>query len=456
MERNKKIIVVIVAIIVIISIYAILKRSQEKNIDNDNISISENRVNNNFNNSDDEKAFKTNDNYDIYYAVKGILENYKNCINYVNGTISQDYDRLQMSKNEILKELKEEGQKAIVNTLDEEYINEFNIERNTIGLWTKKYKILKEEDSEININKMYIYEEYSKNINLVLIYGSLNSNEFNCLIKMDLQNKTYSMYLNDYIEKYKYSKEINKKEININNSYIEKGIYNSFNYINATNEYVSKQYFNLLKTNILTDSKKIYSLLNEEYKKKRFSTYEKFQTYLTDMKDKLNNMTLSKYLVENNNDGTIRYNLLDNYENCYVVTVSANDLLDYNIQLDDYTLEKASYIEEYNKAESVDKANTNIAKFFKMINNKDYEAAYNVLDETYRKNNFSTLDKFKYYVKTQFFDYTTVTEIKDVTKSSSYYVCTIVTSSRDGKEKTETFVVSLEEGTNFKLSFTVK
>ena len=41
---------------------------------------------------------------------------------------------------------------------------------------------------------------------------------------------------------------------------------------------------------------------------------------------------------------------------------------------------------------------TNINKYIEMINNKDYTAAYSVLDETFKNNYFGTVNNLEQYI----------------------------------------------------------
>ena len=100
-----------------------------------------------------------------------------------------------------------------------------------------------------------------------------------------------------------------------------------------------------------------------------------------------------------------------------------------------------------------------ITKFFKMINTKDYESAYNLLNNDFRNSNFGTLDNFINYVKNNFYSNTIITDIVEVKEEGMYYVCTLNTASDDSDSANkvkETFVVLLKEGTDFELSFTIK
>ena len=132
--------------------------------------------------------------------------------------------------------------------------------------------------------------------------------------------------------------------------------------------------------------------------------------------------------------------------------------MDYNIVLDDYTLNKEEYNELYRKLTSEQKVYTNIELFYKMINNKDYSSAYDVLDNTFKNKYFKTLDKFESYIKKNFYEYTMVKSNIDIQNKESYFICTIQISSGvalSSYQSNITFFVKLNEGSDFKLSFEI-
>ena len=90
-----------------------------------------------------------------------------------------------------------------------------------------------------------------------------------------------------------------------------------------------------------------------------------------------------------------------------------------------------------------------------MINAKDYESAYNLLDDTYKANNFKTLDEFEKYIQDNFHNYNTIDSTGNVSKEGKYYICTAYlrnTKFMDNEPIERSFVISLGEGTDFKMS----
>ena len=95
--------------------------------------------------------------------------------------------------------------------------------------------------------------------------------------------------------------------------------------------------------------------------------------------------------------------------------------------------------------------------FIKMINSSDYRHAYNKLDETFRNNNFGNIENFGNYIKENFFENNYLIVDKIEQKGEYYVVKTTlmnnISSAADSMEKN--FVVKLNEGTDFTISFEI-
>lgn len=100
----------------------------------------------------------------------------------------------------------------------------------------------------------------------------------------------------------------------------------------------------------------------------------------------------------------------------------------------------------------------NIQRFFYAIEDEDYRYAYNKLDETFKTNNFATLEEFENYAKTNFFKRNTLSAGKAEKQGNIYlYNITIKDASEESnKERTTSFVMRLGEETDFVMSFGVE
>ena len=119
---------------------------------------------------------------------------------------------------------------------------------------------------------------------------------------------------------------------------------------------------------------------------------------------------------------------------------------------------KNSFIEqEYSKETNQNRAKINVGKFFEMINNQDYDRAYDLLDETFKQRNFATVNDFKNYVikemyKCSYVNYKTYSN--DISEIHSVNVSiTDALAENVSETKNFTFVMKLLDNTDFVMSF---
>ena len=129
--------------------------------------------------------------------------------------------------------------------------------------------------------------------------------------------------------------------------------------------------------------------------------------------------------------------------------------MQYAVILDTYTIDLPEFKEKYTNATAEQKVLLNIQKFFEAINNKDYKYAYHKLDNTFKANNFTGLEQFENYIKTNFFEQNKLAANEAEIQGDNYlYKITISdATSQDKNTVTKTFVMQLKEGTDFVMSF---
>ena len=160
---------------------------------------------------------------------------------------------------------------------------------------------------------------------------------------------------------------------------------------------------------------------------------------------------IAKYNKVENNIET--YTCIDNLNNTFIIKI--NSTFEPEIQLDDYTIETDYFKTQYAQASNESKAVTDADKFMKMINSKDYETAYNLLDATYKANTFPTLSSYIQSMEASFYE-NNFYEMKDISEQGSYYIVTIEIKDRvsaSANNKTIKVIIGLKEGTNFAMSF---
>lgn len=387
------------------------------------------------------------------YIVKNCIEKFY--ITYANIFTSTNSDyMLEGAALEYAEKEQKANIKAVYNMLDEEYITYANITEENL-----KSKLEQIEQVNVEINKMYISEQ-TDNISVYFVYGNLIevstaiNEEFSMIIKVDMQNETFKILLQDYInEKYPNVKVGDSIQITVGDK-IKNDTDNIFEYSIISDEEYITDIFNEYKKDILYNKTRAYQLLNSEYSKKRFDSQQDFEEYIKNNISKFGISKLDKYQKTKMDDYN-QYVCIDQNNNYYVFRETSP--MQYTVILDTYTIDLPEFVAKYEKAGDEEKVLLNIQKCFEAINNQDYEYVYNRLDQTYRNNNFATLSDFENYIKSNFFEKNQIT-VQNAEKQEDIYLYTINITDSSGKSSdsiNKTFVMQLKEGTDFVMSFSV-
>lgn len=130
----------------------------------------------------------------------------------------------------------------------------------------------------------------------------------------------------------------------------------------------------------------------------------------------------------------------------------------YTLILDTYTIDIPEFTDKYNTATDQEKVILNLNKFMLALNDGDYKYAYNVLDDSFKTNNFPNYASFETYAKSNFFSNNTFDYAEFGNTAGTYYTYTVNITDASGESSnttTKTFIMLLEDGTDFKLSFNV-
>ena len=451
MKILKRIIIFIIIIIVIICVLIFLLNNFYKK--NNNTTINENQ---NISNTYSKNFMEVSD-YNIYFSIKDIINNYLLYIKQINGDIYINAEILTEDREEIKNKVIEKGIEGIKGIADISYINDFDITNEKILSELKKYKVKgnfqEDVDYDLDIKKIYTADK-TENITIALVYGTLNDQEFNIIMKLDLKNNLYSIFGKDYIEKYQYNENTNLKDINIDDLELIKNNYNTFKFVNATMEYIVIQYFADYRNMLLNNPQRAYQTINDEYKNKRFTNYEDFYKYVELNKEKIKNSRVNKYMLDNFNDKS-QYICIDQHGNYYIFTEKG--IMDYDVILDTYTIDLPQFLEKYENGNNQMKVGMNIEKFITSINMKDYNYAYNCLAESFKANSYNTEEFFEEYIKNNFFDVNKI-EYVSFLQEGDNFIYNIKLSDNQGisKEiKDVTVIMQLKEGTDFVMSFSI-
>lgn len=224
-----------------------------------------------------------------------------------------------------------------------------------------------------------------------------------------------------------------------------------------------------------------YQTINEDYRIKKFETYQEYEEYIAEKREELETMCKSirkqytdfetyqeyeeyyrqvsktdikQYKVEEIN-GKKRYICIAGNDRYYIFDI--NSIMDYTVILDTYTVDLPEFTEQYNSANDSEKAGLNLQKVVDALNDKDYKYVYNKLDETFKENNFPDLDKFKQYVEDNL--YTSIeAEFSDYKNSGNIHMYDVSFKNKKDQNDTpitKTFIIKLLDGTDFTMSFNV-
>ena len=234
--------------------------------------------------------------------------------------------------NQYLDAISVKSGAEVLNYLNVDYISENNLTiDNVLSNIEESYKFIATE----------IYETRDKTLYSYIVKGVKDDNIFNdekyYIFDLDLLNNTFSitpLYQYNYTDINQIQPKEELKEIKSNN-------HNSFSFQRFTTDSIFKRYarvyINLLKNNL----PKAYEMLDEEYKKLRFSNnYNNFVNYITQMNNynKIDTeiTEITKYNTNN------EYLIKTQNDNRYII--KAKIPMDFTVQLDEYTIRLASNI----------------------------------------------------------------------------------------------------------------
>lgn len=287
---------------------------------------------------------------------------------------------------------------------------------------------------------------------------NFKKSDFKIMVIINIDTLSFSITPWDYVEKIGLgSLEIGDKiDLNKINYNIEGNKYNAFKYQNSTNENMAQEYFDVYRFNILHNAETAYKILQPDYSKAKFDELEDFRNYIKNNIVKISGASLTGYQVTKTEDYT-QYVCIDSSGRYYIFR--AKSIVDYDVILDTYWIDVPEFTARYNDATDQEKIVLNINKFNLAINDKDYKYAYSILADSFKTNNFPTLTSFEEYMKSNFFDNNKFEYIEFGNEAGTYYTYKIKVTDADAKSSKvldKTFIMLLDEGTDFKLSFNLQ
>ena len=437
--KKIRILIIVTLIIIIVTICTIIFLKYKENKVNTDIDVSDYDANMEKN---EKEELSEREQKDMVYTVEQCVNSYLDIIN-TNNSIYYG-----TNENGELTKLVNENE-SIYNVLSNKFKTQNNISIDNIENYIEK--------QETDVFFVPLDMKYIKNDNLIkyLTHGYITDLGYNyikdiiLIVNLDFDNNTFS------IEPVDDETDFNNYELDKNDiEQIEKNNNNAFKYVQATQETISKKYLDYYKKMALSDTERLYNLLNEEYRDKRFENLENFQKYIENNRDTIKTLTLQKYLL-NSYDGYDEYVCTDEFENLYIFREYGP--LNYEILLDTYTIPTEKFKTTYDESGDQYKVAMNVDRWIQMINNRDYKTAYSYLDKTFRNNNFGSEEAFEQYMRERYpshYDF----ELGESTETNGTYTQTIDLtdiSGEDGAVIENTIIMQLLDNYEFVMSFGV-
>ena len=448
MSKIKKIIIALSIILVIaIIVLIILILSSKNNENNKQTNISEDEGIEAYQKETDTVVSKVTNIID-YYTVKTCIGKY-----YTDYSILFNPEIYYIGvSEERLKQEQSDNAQAIYDMLDSQYITEKGITIDNLATNLKEIEVITPY-----ITNMYVNHR-TDNMDVYVIEGKIKTNiadagkNFQIILKLDILNKTFSIMPSEYVEE-EYGNIVEGQNLNIElTDSIEKNNNNQYIYRTITEEDYMKDLFTELKNELLYDHEAAYNHLNEEYRNKKFATLEEFNNWLASREEEYKNMVLAQYQTVQE-DGYTQYVLVDQNGKYYIFNETG--VMDYTTMLDTYTVDLPEFIEKYNKSTSAEKAGMNMQKVVDALNNEDYNYIYSKLDDTYKTNNFGSVERFEEYIKNNLYTSVNV-EYSNYNSSGDLHMYDVTFKDKNNENSepiTKKFIIKLLDGTDFILSF---
>lgn len=386
-----------------------------------------------------------------YYSVKEIVNKF---YEYLARTQESDYKIIDEEVEASMTEEENDKKTAVYSMLDEKYIQYKGITEDNI------FNIIEQKNPvNVHISNMLVSQQ-SVNMYIYIIYGTTreeetgNKEDFIMLVETDRTNRTFKILLGDYIDS-----NIGEIEEGGNLQFtasesISNDSYNTYSYRQISDEDHILDMFNELKSNMMYDFDAAYEELDESYREAKFPEVQDFQNYCREKYTYMVGAQIKQYQV-NEFDGYTQYVLVDQHGKQYVI--NETDLTDINVILDTYTIDLPQFIETYNNSDDENKVAMDLQKVFDAINDGDYKYVYNKLDDTFRQNNFQTLESFEEYVKNNFYERNTINQSTYTNENGIYVYSLNISNTENSLERmTKDFIVQLGEGTDFVMSFSLE
>ncbi len=445
--KKIKIEIEIISIIIIILLITLLNIKKKNN--------GEDLLVNNLINNTNEIPNKNNPEDNIDYTINPTISNKLESV-----TINKEYMTIETLFKSFIENARTENKEYLLDVLSKDYIEKYNVtSENIIEKINIKaandfqyHKIVVTEMMKCRLNNEYMAYIVAGKYRITDQTGTYS---LKLLIIINSADKTYSIYPQQFINDNRYANLKTGDNFIINNYEIEKNKNNTFNYVIKQSLEIVEKYFKDYKELLQYYPAIAYQKLNKDYLIKRFNNNQnEFFNYLANNKSIIGTSIINNYKTEKETN-YIDYLCSDQYNNAYIFRITNGDLANYEVFLDDYTIRPEYEIKRYNELDDFQKARECAKIFENMLLTRDYTAIYNILDNTFRANNFENLEKLKNYLESNIYRINAI-EITDFNMDDTeifVYPCELQNKENSNESKNMTIVIKPGEGTTFTMSF---
>lgn len=440
MDKIKKYIIIsiIIVVVLIIAIVLILMNQRKAEDDMSANDIQKVVTSSSYMDVTDKSMFYQMENcLKTYYEYLGINDyTEENDESAMDDSFAQEQNiRSEQDKNNAILNLLDYKYKES-NSIDENNVSEFV---NPIDIDKYSYRAVKQKVATgVDTTTFYIEGEILDKDTYEII------SQVYYIVYIDYNNSAFSVYplesATDNLDQY------------IDDVAIERNNNNYVGTSRVSDEDMAFKYFSDFKNSALKKTDYAFNLLDSQYRETRFENDKsQFDKYIDNNIDELRGLIITQYSVNNYRDYT-EYVCKDKYENLYIFKVT--DFTEYTVTLDTYTIITDNFKNTYDGTNDQGKVMLNADKWIQMINNRDYTTAYKMLDETFRNNNFGSVDNFENYMRQNYGEHYKV-EFGDFSNQGNTYIqeLTLNTISGSGNTIEMSIIMRLNENYGFTMSF---
>ena len=223
------------------------------------------------------------------------------------------------------------------------------------------------------------------------------------IIKIDKKNNIFSIYPFEFLEKNNLTNLKENNYINLNKNIDNKAV-NYYSNINTNDSDIVKELYSRFKFDLTKDINKLYNIIDEKYRNKRFESFEDFRRFVQERYEELTNDEIERF-ASNQYSNFIEYVGISKTKNYIFIF---KDLMNYTILLDNYTVGTPYYLKIYNSSLPHIEAKYCIDRVVTAINDKNYKFVYEKYD-ILKRQSLGSYNNFVKYLQNIFYDKTEYT-----------------------------------------------